>query len=71
MEVFFALVIVVGKLIWEHIQERRAEEYARRVVRRYDGKRDLGIWDDSHAGERGKREAVAADVPGTGKSGPV
>ena len=36
MEIFFALVLVIGKLVMEHIAVKQANKYADRVVRRYD-----------------------------------
>ena len=36
MEIFFGVVLVVGKLIWDHIAEKQANKYADLVVRRYD-----------------------------------
>lgn len=35
MEIFFGLVVIGVKLIWENIAERRANKYADTVVRRY------------------------------------
>lgn len=36
MEIFFALTLVVGKLVMDHIAVRRADKYAKTVVRYYD-----------------------------------
>jgi hypothetical protein len=35
MEIFFGIVYIVVKLIKEHIAEKRANEHADQVVRRY------------------------------------
>lgn len=37
MEIFFGLIFIVGKLIYESYQEKKANEYADKVVRRYGG----------------------------------
>lgn len=36
MEIFFALVLVIGKLVIERVAVGRANKYADLVVRRYD-----------------------------------
>lgn len=36
MEIFFALVLVIGKLVMESVSVRQANKYADLVVRRYD-----------------------------------
>lgn len=36
MEIFFALILVAGKLVMENFAERRANKYAATVVRRYE-----------------------------------
>ena len=36
MEIFFALVLVIGKLVMDHIAVKQSNKYADLVVRRYD-----------------------------------
>lgn len=36
MEIFFGIILLVVSLIKEHIAEKRANEYANSVVRRYN-----------------------------------
>lgn len=36
MEIFFALVLVIGKLVMESVSVRQANKYTDLVVRRYD-----------------------------------
>lgn len=36
MEIFFALILVAGKLVMDHVATNQANKYADAVVRRYD-----------------------------------
>ena len=36
MEIFFALILVIGKLVIEQVSVKRANKYADLVVRRYE-----------------------------------
>lgn len=38
MELFFGIIYLIGKLIHEAYQEHKANQYADRVVHRYDKK---------------------------------
>lgn len=40
MEILIVAIFIIGKLIYDANQQRKADEYARKVVRRYD---DNGI----------------------------
>lgn len=38
MELFFGIIYLIGRLIYEACQEHKADQYADSVVRRYDKK---------------------------------